>query len=168
MVAFVGGKVNGPIKNILIYVDGTEASISAAMYAVALSKSTGASLTALYVINTRALNDLVKARIFLKEEESEYHQDLELDAKRYLNHVKKLAEEKAVMIKTKSLSGTIHREIKKEIKENDYDLLVLGGVSSIRSRRDEFFNETDRAMRSVSCPVLIVKDDAWDVFEAIE
>lgn len=158
--------MNSPIKNILVYVDGTESSISAAMYAIALSKSTGAALTALYVINTRALNDLVKARIFLKEEEVEYHQDLELDAKRYLNHVTKLAEQKDVPIKTKSLSGTIHREIKLEVKENDYDLLVLGGISSIRSRRDEFFNETDRAMRSVSCPVLIIKDDSWDVFES--
>ena len=91
--------MNGPINNILVYIDGTEASISAAMYAIALSKSTGASLTALYVINTKALNDLVKARIFLAEEEIEYHQDLEKDAERYLNHVKKLAEQKDITIK---------------------------------------------------------------------
>lgn len=161
--------MNGPITNILVYVDGTEASISAAMYAIALSKSTGASLTALYIVNTRALNDLVKARIFLKEEESEYHQDLERDAERYLNHVKKMAEQKNVHIITKSLSGTIHREIKIEIKENNYDLLVLGGISGIRSRRDEFFNETDRAMRSVTCPVIVIKDEdhAWNIFESV-
>ena len=161
--------MKGPITNILVYVDGAEASIAAAMYAISLAKSTGASLTALYIVNTRALNDLVKARIFLKEEESEYHQDLEKDAERYLNHVKKLAEQKDVPLKTKSLSGTIHREIKNEIKENKYDLLVLGGISSIRSRRDEFFNETDRAMRSVNCPVLVIKDEesVWDIFESI-
>ena len=161
--------MNGPITNILVYVDGSEASIAAAMYAIALSKTTGASLTALYIVNTRALNDLVKARIFLKEEETEYHQDLERDAERYLNHVKKMADQKSVNITTKSLSGTIHREIKNEIKENNFDLLVLGGISGIRSRRDEFFNETDRAMRSVTCPVIVIKDEdqAWNIFESI-
>ncbi len=161
--------MNGPINKILVYIDGTESSISAAMYAVALSKTTGASLTALYVINTKALNDLVKARIFLAEEEAEYHRDLEQDAERYLNHVRKLAEQKNIVISTKSLSGTIHREIKAEVQENKYDLLVLGGLSNIRSRRDEFFNETDRAMRSVSCPVLVIRDEesAWDIFESI-
>ena len=161
--------MNGPISRILVYVDGSESSITAAMYAIALAKSTGASLTALYVINTRALNDLVTARIFLQAEEEEYHRDLEMDAERYLKHVSKLAEQKGIEIATVNKSGTIHREIKNEIKENNYDLLVLGGVSNIRSRRDEFFNETDRAMRSVKCPVMVIKDEdqVWDIFESI-
>ena len=161
--------MKGPIKKILVYIDGSEASISAAMYSVALAKTSEASLTALYIVNTRALNDLVKARIFLKTEEDEYHHDLEKDADRYLNHVKRLGSEKNVEIQTLSLSGTIHREIKDEIKRGDYDLLVLGGVSQIRSRRDEFFNETDRALRSVNCPVLVIKDDekVWDIFESL-
>ena len=161
--------MNSPINKILVYIDGSEASISAAMYSIALAKTMNASLTALYVVNTRALNDLVKARIFLKEEEAEYHQDLELDAERYLKHVSKLAEQKNIAIETKSSSGTINVEIKREIRDNGYDLLVLGGISTIRSRRDEFFNETDRAMRSVKCPVLVVKDDdnVWDIFESI-
>ena len=161
--------MNGPIKKILVYIDGSEASIAASMYAIALAKTSEASLSALYVVNTRALNDLVKARIFLKTEEDEYHQDLEKDAERYLNHVKKLGQEKGVEITPLSLSGTIHREIKDEVKRGDYDLLVLGGISQIRSRRDEFLNETDRALRSVSCPVLVVKDEdkVWDIFEAL-
>jgi nucleotide-binding universal stress UspA family protein len=161
--------VNGPIKKILVYIDGSEASISAAMYAVAMVKTSGASLTALYVVNTRALNDLVKARIFLQTEEDEYHHDLEKDAERYLNHVKRLGIEKNIEIETLSLSGTVHREIKDEIKRGDYDLLVIGGISQIRSRRDEFFNETDRALRSVNCPVLVVKDDdkVWEIFESL-
>ena len=48
-------------------------------------------------------------------------------------------------------------------------MLVLGGIANIRSRRDEFYNETDRAMRSVTCPVLVIKDEeqAWDIFESV-
>ncbi len=161
--------MKNPFQKILVYIDGSESSIAAAMYAIALAKSFEASLTALYVINTRALNDLVKARIFLKEEELEYHRDLEDDAERYLNHVEKLAKQKGIVIETKSLSGTIHREIKNEVKENNYDMLVIGGISNIRSRRDEIYHETDRAMRSVSCPVLVIKDEdqVWEIFESI-
>ncbi len=161
--------MSGPFKNILVYVDGSEASISAAMYAIILAESTGASLTAVYIINTRALSDLVTAHIFIKSEEAEYQQDLEKDADRYLKHVSKLAAGKGLEISTLKLSGSVNKEIKNIIKEDNFDLLVIGGVSQIRSRRDEFYNEADRAMRSVSCPVLVVKEDEqlWDLFESL-
>ena len=72
-------------------------------------------------------------------------------------------------METVCVSGTIHREIKAQVKELEADLLVVGGISQIRSRRDEIMNETERAMRSVHCPVLIVKDEdhTWDLFEAL-
>jgi hypothetical protein len=42
-------------------------------------------------------------------------------------------------------------------------------LSRIRSRRDEFYDETERAMRTVACSVLIVKDEdrVWEMFEAL-
>lgn len=161
--------MSSPFKHIIVYIDGSEASVTAAMYAVVLAKSTGAKLTALYVINTRALQDLVKARIFLEVEQNEYKRDLEADAYRYLNHVRKMGEKKGVEVKTVTLSGTVHTEIKAKVKELDADLLVFGGLSSIRSRRDEIVHETERAMRSVTCPVMIIKDDdtTWDLYEAL-
>lgn len=161
--------MNGPFERITVYVDGSEASITAAMYAIVLAKTTGASLTAFYVINTRALQDLVSARIFLEVEQDEYQHDLEADADRYLKHVKKLGDQKELDVKTLCVSGTIHREIKAQTKEMEADLLVVGGISQIRSRRDEIMNETERAIRSVHCPVLIVKDEdkTWDLFEAL-
>ena len=161
--------MNSPFKKIIVYVDGSEASITAAMYAIVLAKSMGASLTALYVVNTRALQDLVAARIFLEIEQDEYKQDMEADAFRYLNHVRKLAEKKGLAIETVTASGSINREIKTQVRDLDADLLVIGGISQIRSRRDEIINETERAMRSVPCSVLIVRDDdrTWDLYEAL-
>ncbi len=159
--------MQGPIRNILTYVDGTEESITAAQYAILLALSSGASLTAAYVINTRALSDLVRTRIFLEEEQQEYQRDIEADAERYLNHVRQAAEEKGLRIDTEKRSGNVHQQIRKLVEERGIDLLVIGELSRIRSRRDEFFNETERAMRGVSCSVLIVKDDerVWDLFE---
>ena len=156
-------------QKILVYIDGTEQSITAAQYAICLASFYQADLAALYVINTRALQDLVKARIFLQVEQDEYQHDLEADADRYLKHVKKLGDQKGLMVETVCVSGTVHREIKAQVKDMEADLLVVGGISQIRSRRDEIMNETERAMRSVPCPVLIVKDEdnTWDLFESL-
>jgi len=161
--------VNSPIRKIMVYIDGTEQSITAAQYAICLARYTRAELLAYYVINTKALNDLLKVSIFLKEEQMEYEHDLEKDAERYLNHVSGLARAKAVDIITKSSSGNVYQEIVNTVKEDEVDLLVIGELSRIRSRRDEFYNETERAMRSVPCSVLIVKDEdcVWNLYESL-
>ncbi len=162
--------MDGPIRRILVYVDGTEQSIAAVQYGICLCRSTGAQMNAIYVVNTRALSDLVRARIFLKEEEHEYLSDLEADADRYLNHVRDLARQKGLPIETIKASGTVHQQIKKEIADRDIDLLLLGELSHIRSRRDEFYNEAERALRSVPCSVMVVKDEdrVWELYESLE
>lgn len=156
-----------PFKHILVFIDGTEESVAAARYAVLLSLSTGAKLSALYVVNTRALDDLVKSRIFLQSEQQEYREDLQKDAERYLSHVRDLARQKGAAIEVIKTSGAVHTEIKKTVEEIKADLLVIGELARIRSRRDEFLNEAERAMRTVHCPVLVVKntDEVWDIYE---
>ena len=161
--------MEGPIEKMMVYIDGTEQSITAAQYALCLARLTGAQLIALYVIDTKALEDLVKARIFLREEQIDYERDLKEDSKRYLNHVRELAQHKGIQIETKSVMGRVHRELVREVKEEHIDLLIIGELSRIKSRRDEFYDETERAMRSVRCSVLIVKDEdrVWDLYESL-
>ena len=161
--------MSNPIKKIMVYVDGTEQSVTAAQYAICLASSTGAELIAYYVINTRAVEDLLKARIFLKDEQVEYEHDMEADAERYLNYINELATKKGVSVIKKRSRGNVHREIVDSVETDDVDLLVIGELSRIRSRRDEFFDETERAMRAVSCSVLIVKDEdrVWEIYESL-
>lgn len=161
--------MTGPFKNILVYLDGSEDSVVAAMAAISLATQLDAHVTAMYVVNTKALQELVKARIFLEIEEQEYRRDIEGDAVRYLNHVQKMAEQKGVSFTPIKTSGTVHTEIKKYLLEHKIDLLVIGGISQIFSRRDEMLSETDRMMRTAPCPVLVVKesDSIWDTFESL-
>ena len=161
--------MSNPIKKIMVYVDGTEQSVTAAQYAICLASSSGAELIAHYVINTRAVEDLLKARIFLKDEQVEYEHDMEADAERYLNYINELAIKKGVSIIKKRSRGNVHREIANSIEAEDVDLLLIGELSRIRSRRDEFFDETERAMRAVPCSVLIVKDEdrVWEMYESL-
>jgi len=161
--------VNSPIKKIMVYIDGTEQSITAAQFAICLARFHNAELLAYYVINTKALDELLKASIFLKDEQMEYEHDLEEDAKRYLNYVQELARSKNMLITTKSRTGSVYQEIVNAVKEEAIDLLIIGELSRIRSRRDEFYDETERAMRSAPCSVLIVKDEerVYELFESL-
>ena len=147
-----------PIKKIMVYIDGTEESITAAQYAILLASFSGAELIAHYVINTRAMEDLLKARIFLEAEQLEYEHDMGADAERYLNYVNDLASAKGITITKKLSSGSVSKEIVDSVRQEDVDVLVVGELAHIRSRRDEFYDETERAVRSTPCSVLIVKD----------
>jgi len=153
----------------MVYIDGTEQSITAAQYAICLASFSGAELIACYVINTRAMEDLLRARIFLEDEQVEYEQDMEADAERYLNYVNELAVKKGVSITKKCSKGTVHKEIIDAVAEEEIDLLVIGELSRIRSRRDEFYDESERAMRTAGCSVLIVKDEdrVWQMYESL-
>jgi len=161
--------VSNPIRKIMVYIDGTEQSITAAQYAICLASSSHAELIAHYVVNTRAMEDLLRARIFLKDEQVEYEHDMETDAERYLNHVNELAVQKGVTIIRKQSKGSVHKEIVKAVVEDEVDLLVIGELSRIRSRRDEFYDEAERAMRNVGCSVLIVKDEdkVWEMYQSL-
>lgn len=159
--------MDGPIKHILVYLDGTEESVTAAQYAICLSKATGALLSAMYIVNTRALNDLVKSHIFIESEQDEYQQDLQEDARKYLKLMEKMAQEKSVAVSVYEESGAVQGVIRDFIRDNDVDLLVSGKISNIRSRRDELNNDTERVIRNVSCSVLVVKDEerVWEMFD---
>ncbi len=161
--------MSNPIKKIMVFVDGTEQSITAAQYAICLASSSHAELIAHYVINTRAMEDLLRARIFLKDEQVEYEHDMETDAERYLNHVNELAVQKGVTIVKKQSKGSVNKEIVKAVADDEVDLLVIGELSRIRSRRDEFYDEAERAMRNVGCSVLIVKDEdrVWEMYQSL-
>ena len=158
---------NAPYYEMLVYLDGSEGSMCALMYAISMAKSSGARLHAAYVVNSKALGDLVKSRIFIDQERNEYMADLKADAERHLRHARKLAAQKDVEIDTLELEGAPHSVVMDYIKENHMDILVMGPVNEIRSRREELTSENDRMLRTCPCPVLVVKDsdDIWRMFE---
>ena len=159
-----------PYKSILVYLDGSEGSMTAAMYAILLAASSKASLHAVYVVNTKALSDLVRSRIFVDKEKTEFLDDLKKDAGRHIRHAERLAASKDVAITTAAIEGSPHKEIVSYIKNNGIDLLVLGSVNAIRSRRDELTSENDRMLRTSPCPVVVVRDtddSIWQQFEEV-
>lgn len=149
---------NKPIQKILLYVDGSEECIAAAQYGIVLAKVIGAELKAVYIVNVSLLEELVKARIFVKIEEMDYQQDLEQDGKRYLRYISEMANAKGVPIETELVKGVVNKEVIKKIEEWDVDLLIMGELEPILSRSDSYHNEAELIFRKAKCTVLVVKD----------
>ena len=108
--------------------------------------------------------------IFVDQEKNEFLEDLKKDAKRHLRHTERLAASKDVDITAEAIEGSPHKELLSYIKSNGIDLLVLGSVNAIRSRRDELTSETDRLLRTSPCPVVVVRDtddSIWAQFEEV-
>ncbi|MCR5732734.1 MAG: universal stress protein [Sphaerochaetaceae bacterium] len=159
--------MSAPFDDILVYLDGSEGSMVASMYAIMLAKQTGARLHGLYVMNTKALGDLEKAHVFISSERAEYREELEKDARRHTRHLEKTAATKGVSVTCEILEGSPSAEVGRFIRANRIDVLVIGQLNMIRSRREELTNENERMLRSVPCPVLVAKDNnaIWEMFE---
>jgi len=147
------------IATIMIFVESSEKSIIAARYAVWLAKTMGARIIALYVVDTQALEELLRARIFVRMERVDYERDIEEDAKRYLNMVKDLAEAKGVELTTVLDKGAVHSIVARKVSELGVDLLVMGEHAAPRSRRECYYDEGQRVLCEARCPVLVVKGD---------
>jgi len=151
------GRAN-PFGKILLYIDGSESSITAALFAIALSKGHGSLLRVVYVVNDNLLTELLGAKVFVQMEKMDYERDFEEDGKRKLNYIVKLAEKKGVKAETILRKGIVHEEVAREVTACDCDLLIQGELGEVLSLRDSFYEEGERILRKVSCPVLIVRD----------
>ncbi len=158
------------VNRILVYIDGTETSISTAEYAIVLAKLHAAPLYAAYVVDTKVLDDLMRVRIFIKEEAADYEYDLEEDGKRYLNHVRQLGRAKGIEVTPILLKGEPAREVVKQLDEHKIDLLVLNEIEEFTSRRESFLDAKEQMLRRAKCQILVVKDEerATALYEALE
>jgi len=156
---FMSGAIN-PLRRILLYIDGSESSIVAAQFAITIAKIYSCELKALYVVNEDLLNELLRAKVFVQVEKMDYERDLEEDGKRYLNYIEKLANSKGLEIEKSLRKGVVHEEVAKEVEEWGCDVLVQGELGEVLSLRDSFYEEGERILRKVSCPVMVVRGSA--------
>lgn len=150
---------SAPFEKIVLYVDASDAALDAARYAIALAKSYGAQLHAIYVVNEKMLGELLSAKVFVEEEEVDLERDLEEDGRRYLSAVERLAGDKDVAITSELLKGVVHREVVDRATQMGATLIIIGEIEERMSRRDSFFDEGEMILRLARCPVLTVRGD---------
>ena len=69
--------MNEPLRKLLVVVNGSESSIGAVKYAIALAKAYGSKVVAAYVVDTATIRQLALSRIFVPDESAEYEESLE-------------------------------------------------------------------------------------------
>ncbi|MGZ5511171.1 MAG: universal stress protein [Nitrososphaeraceae archaeon] len=148
-------------KKILVADDGKDESDAALLYAVSLSNSTGAELLIL-----RILEDVEKFEHVTVEGS---HESSKVDNNDFHRHIKgdviDAMEEKIKKceaagcknkISYKFRAGKADDEIVKEIKENNFDLLILT-TSHIDSWIRSLFSDARKIISNISIPVLIIQ-----------
>ncbi|MDR1301524.1 MAG: universal stress protein [Treponema sp.] len=149
-------------SNIIVAVTGSDASISAAKYAIVMAKLYRCNLTAVYVVDIATIRQLTLSKLFIQEESQEYEKSLELNGERYLSFVEELAGAKGVKIERELRRGAVYTEILTVAEYKKADMIILGGLEKDRNPRDIISHAHREIMLNAKCSVLVVKEPTID------
>jgi nucleotide-binding universal stress UspA family protein len=150
------------LSNLVVAVSGSDASISAAKYAILLAKQYRCRLCAVYVVDTATIRQLTLSKIFVQEESMDYERGLEANGERYLSFVEELARAKGVKVEREIRKGAVYTEILTVADEKKADLIILGGWEKDRSARDIISHAHREIMVGAKCSVFLVKEPMVD------
>jgi nucleotide-binding universal stress UspA family protein len=150
------------LSNLVVAVSGSDASISAAKYAIIMAKQYRCRLCAVYVVDTATIRQLTLSKIFIQEESLDYERSLEANGERYLSFVEELARAKGVKIEREIRRGAVYTEILTVADEKKADLIILGGWEKDRSARDIISHAHREIMVGAKCSVYLVKEPMVD------
>jgi len=151
------------ISRIVTGITGSDASISAAKYAIVMAKNYHCDLTMIYVVDTATIKQLTLSKIFIQEESIEYEKSLEANGERYLSFMEELAQVKGVKIEKEIRKGAVSAEILAAAEEYKADLIVMGGWEKERSARDIIGHAHREILFNAKCPVIVVKEPNIDI-----
>ncbi|MDR3123174.1 MAG: universal stress protein [Treponema sp.] len=150
------------LSNLVVAVSGSDASISAAKYAILMAKQYRCRLCAVYVVDTATIRQLTLSKIFVQEESMDYERSLEANGERYLSFVEELARAKGVKVEREIRRGAVYTEILTVADEKKADLIILGGWEKDRSARDIISHAHREIMVGAKCSVYLVKEPMVD------
>ena len=145
------------IQHIMVLVDGTAPSFRAVDFALDLARMIRARVTALAVVETETLEQLLKVRILSPSEMEEFEAELKHHAKRALKEVAERARAKEVEAECILASGNSEEIVPKEVAERQVGLFVLGKFESSRSMRDLVARQRQQIVDRAPCHILVVK-----------
>jgi len=159
-------------KSIYVPVDNSDDSNRAAVNAVRLGQTFGSKLVGCHVYAAKMHDYRFKQMEYTLPDE--YLDETELGRQRkihdslitmglelisdcYLQDLKKKCATAGVQFEARMMDGKHHVEILKDIRESDYDLVVLGATGVGRVRDSQIGSVCERVARSVDRDVWVVK-----------
>lgn len=146
-----------PVQHILVLVDGTEAAFRAADFGIALACALGAKLTAMAVVETETLRQLLNVKILSDVEMGEFEKELRGSSERQIAEVHERALRRKLVIDDVIVEGNSEEVVPREVETRGVDLIALGGFQSNRASRDLLTRQRQQIVDHAACPVVVVK-----------
>lgn len=149
------GEILLTVKKILIPIDRSEYREKILAYAVALSRTWGAELTAIHVIDP--VRGVPGGRV--KEKEKEREEQAKQEGLAVLNSVDPVEQKEGVKIKKELVekSDSVAKAIIGYAKKNEFDIIVIGtkGMTAV----EEFFlgSVANNVIHHAHCPVFAIR-----------
>jgi len=133
---------------ILVPTDGSDPANRAVEHGLELAERFGATLHALYVVDTRRYGEpaLSSAEIVLQE--------LEEDGNALVTDIAERGDNRGVVVETRVCHGAPHEEIITYADETDADLIVMGYQGHSHSIEGHMGSVADRVTQRAGRPVL--------------
>lgn len=150
-------RIKGKFSKILVAIDGSQASMDAADYAIEMTKKDGAQLIALTIIHI----PLSSYGLVSPQGELSHPKEREemLEAKQWFDKLIQIAKENDVQLKTEIIDSqmSIEAAIVEYAESEDVDLIVIGtrGTSDIKNIL--LGNIASGVVKYAACPVMVVK-----------
>ena len=151
-------------QNVLVAVNGSEASLHAAMYGIMMAKQYKLKLKAVFVVDTATLKQLTLSQLFVAEESAGYESNLSTDGNHSLRYIEELAKQKGVKIETELRKGAVWAEIVKAADSFAANLILIGGREDSKvsagtySARSAFSISLSEIISNARCSVMVVKN----------
>ena len=140
------------LSKILVPVDGSENSFRAFEHALFLSKSMGAQLTAMHVIESPP-TVYVESQKLLNELLSNYRKE----SAKILDKCKAVADKSGVEIETVIAEGDAASNITGYAQKGGFELIVVGSRGLGRLKEMVLGSTSSKVLHHAKCPVMVVK-----------
>lgn len=139
-------------RNIVIATDGSRNTRRAISYGIELAKLSGATVYALYVVNTKS----TISENWTIGKETIYN-IMKCDGQKAVSEVKKIGEASGVEVREVVLDGCPSSEIIKFAENNNADLIVMGTLGETGLEKFLIGSVAEKVVRGSKVPVLVVR-----------
>ena len=147
--------MEAPLRQILVPIDGSEASLQAVQMALRVIELCPACrVRILYVVDKLVLNELVR---FSKRSEKEVEAELEEQGRRYIEQARKEAERHGATAECQIRRGDPFEEIIAAANDLRAEMIIMGHTGRRGASRVLVGSVTQRVLDYAPCPVLVMK-----------
>ncbi|MGB9941137.1 universal stress protein [Methanosarcina sp.] len=144
-------------RNIVVATDGSENSQRAISYGVEIAKLSGATVHALYVVDTTSFSSIPMDAGW-----EVMYETLRKEGEKAISDVQKRGEVSGVEVREVLLEGHPSNEIIDFAENNNADLIVVGTLGKTGLDRFLMGSVAEKVVRGSKVPVLVVRSEKQD------